>query len=209
MAVDAGTARGEADGARSGEGAGTESLRVLYQETCRQHNAITDFRAKLLALLPLASGAGVLLLLGRAADTRFLGAIGLYGLAVTFGLFLYELRGIQRCITLRDQAAGLEQELGVPAGLGQFRDRPRAALGGFVGVEGASWVVYLAILAGWAYVAGLGLGWWRWIPAVYLVLLYLTALAVKWLLPWWRADGYAAARAAWDASWRGRGPDGR
>jgi hypothetical protein len=209
VAVDAGTARGEADGARSGEGAGTESLRVLYQETCRQHNAITDFRAKLLALLPLASGAGVLLLLGRAADTRFLGAIGLYGLAVTFGLFLYELRGIQRCITLRDQAAGLEQELGVPAGLGQFRDRPRAALGGFVGVEGASWVVYLAILAGWAYVAGLGLGWWRWIPAVYLVLLYLTALAVKWLLPWWRADGYAAARAAWDASWRGRGPDGR
>jgi len=207
--VDAGTARGEADGARSGEGAGTESLRVLYQETCRQHNAITDFRAKLLALLPLASGAGVLLLLGRAADTRFLGAIGLYGLAVTFGLFLYELRGIQRCITLRDQAAGLEQELGVPAGLGQFRDRPRAALGGFVGVEGASWVVYLAILAGWAYVAGLGLGWWRWIPAVYLVLLYLAALAVKWLLPWWRADGYAAARAAWDASWRGRGPDGR
>jgi hypothetical protein len=207
--VDAGTARGEGDGARSGEGAGTESLRVLYQETCRQHNAITDFRAKLLALLPLASGAGVLLLLGRAADTRFLGAIGLYGLAVTFGLFLYELRGIQRCITLRDQAAGLEQELGVPAGLGQFRDRPRAALGGFVGVEGASWVVYLAILAGWAYVAGLGLGWWRWIPAVYLVLLYLAALAVKWLLPWWRADGYAAARAAWDASWRGRGPDGR
>jgi len=207
--VDAGTARGEADGARSGEGAGTESLRVLYQETCRQHNAITDFRAKLLALLPLASGAGVLLLLGRAADTRFLGAIGLYGLAVTVGLFLYELRGIQRCITLRDQAAGLEQELGVPAGLGQFRDRPRAALGGFVGVEGASWVVYLAILAGWAYVAGLGLGWWRWIPAVYLVLLYLAALAVKWLLPWWRADGYAAARAAWDASWRGRGPDGR
>lgn len=204
MAVDAGTARGDADGVRSDEGAGVESLRLLYQETCRQHQGITDFRAKLLALLPLASGAGVLLLLGRDADTRFLGAIGLYGLAVTAGLFLYELRGIQRCITLRDQAAALEQALGVPAGLGQFRDRPRAALGGFVGAEGASWVIYLAILAGWAYVAGLGLGWWHWIPAVYLVLLYLVALGVKWLLPWWRADGYASARAAWERTWRGQ-----
>ena len=89
MAVDAGTARGDADGVRSDEGAGVESLRLLYQETCRQHQGITDFRAKLLALLPLAAGAGVLLLLGRDADTRFLGAIGLYGLAVTAGLFLY------------------------------------------------------------------------------------------------------------------------
>ncbi len=204
MAVDAGTARGDADGVRSDEGAGVESLRLLYQETCRQHQGITDFRAKLLALLPLASGAGVLLLLGRDADTRFLGAIGLYGLAVTAGLFLYELRAIQRCITLRDQAAALEQALGVPAGLGQFRDRPRAALGGFVGAEGASWVIYLAILAGWAYVAGLGLDWWHWIPAVYLVLLYLVALGVKWLLPWWRADGYASARATWERTWRGQ-----
>jgi hypothetical protein len=206
VAVDAGTARGDADGARPGEGAGAESLRLSYQETCRQHVAITDFRARLLVLLALATGAGILFLLGRSADTRYFGAIGLYGLAVTAGLFLYELRAIQRCATLREQASALEQALGVPAGQGQFRDRPRAALRGFVGAEGASWVVYLAILAGWAYVAGLGLGWWRWIPAVYLVLLYLAALAVKWVLPWWRADGYAAAKASWERTWRGQRP---
>jgi hypothetical protein len=69
---------------------------------------------------------------------------------------MYELRGIQNCKALRMQAAALEEELRIPAGDGQFRDRPEAALGGFVGAEGASWVVYLAILAGWAYVAGLG-----------------------------------------------------
>jgi hypothetical protein len=183
------------------------TLQLLYQETCRQHTAIADFRAKLLALLPLASGIGALVLLDGDADTRYFGAIGLYGMAVTAGLFIYELRGIQTCLTLRRQAASLETALGVPPGQGQFRDRPRAALGGFLGAEGASWVVYLAILAGWAYVAGLGLGWWRWIPAVYLVLLYLVVLAVKWLLPWWRGGGATAARAAWERTWRG-GPRG-
>jgi hypothetical protein len=184
------------------------TLQLLYQETCRQHTAIADFRAKLLALLPLASGIGALVLLKGDANTRYFGAIGLYGMAITAGLFIYELRGIQTCITLRRQAAALETALGVPAGQGQFRDRPRAALGGFVGAEGASWVVYLAILAAWAYVAGLGLGWWRWIPAVYLVLLYLAVLAVKWLLPWWRGGGAAAARAAWDRTWRGESRGG-
>ena len=183
------------------------TLQLLYQEMCRQHTAITDFRAKLLALLPLASGIGALVLLEGDANTRYFGPVGLYGMAITAGLFIYELRGIQTCITLRRQAAALETALGVPAGQGQFRDRPRAALGGFVGAEGASWVVYLAILASWVYVAGLGFDWWHWIPAVYLVLLYLAVLAVKWLLPWWRGGGADAARAAWDRTWRGESPD--
>lgn len=167
--------------------AGPESLRLLYQETCKSHATITEFRAKLLALLPLASGTGALLLLTGEVNTRYFGPIGLYGLAITFGLFLYELRGIQNCIALREQAAALEQELHIPAGDGQFRDRPQAALGGLVGAEGASWVVYLAILVGWAYVAGLGFGWWRRVPAGWLVLAYAAALAAKWLLPLGRA----------------------
>jgi hypothetical protein len=164
-----------------------ESLRLLYQETCKSHATITDFRAKLLALLPLASGTGALLLLTSDTNTRYFGPIGLYGLAITFGLFMYELRGIQNCKALRRQAAALEEELRIPAGDGQFRDRPEAALGGFVGAEGASWVVYLAILAGWAYVAGLGWGWWRQVPAGWLVLAYAAVLTAKWLLPAGRA----------------------
>lgn len=160
-----------------------ESVRLLYQEICKSHATITDFRAKLLALLPLASGTGALLLLTGEVNTRYFGPIGLYGLAITFGLFMYELHGIQTCIALRDHAAALEKALHIPAGHGQFRDRPRAALGGFVGAEGASWTVYLAILAGWAYVAGQGFGWWSRVPAAWLLLAYVAALATKWLLP--------------------------
>ena len=128
-------------------------------------------------LLPLASGTGALLLLTGDANTRYFGPIGLYGLAITLGLFLCELRGIQSCIALRKQAAALEEKQDIPAGHGQFRNRPQAALGGFVGAEGASWVVYLAILGGWAYVAGLGFDWWRRIPVAWLVLAY----ALHWL----------------------------
>jgi hypothetical protein len=98
-------------------------------------------------------------------------------------LFIYELRGIQTCIGLRDHAAALEEALRIPTGHGQFRNRPRAALGGFIGAEGASWTIYLAILVGWAYIAGLGFGWWRRVPAGWLALAYAVALAAKWLLP--------------------------
>lgn len=40
-----------------------ENLRLAYQQVCSSHNAIADFRAKLLGFLPLASGAGIFLLL--------------------------------------------------------------------------------------------------------------------------------------------------
>lgn len=82
-----------------------ETLHLAYTEVCKTHQGIADFRAKLLALLPLASGAGIFVILGSgtpkpgAAD---LAAIGLFGFAVTFGLFMYELRGIQHCHALRD-----------------------------------------------------------------------------------------------------------
>ena len=48
-------------------------LLAEYQEVCKSHSGITDFRAKLLALLPIASGAGVGLLVtqgqGEASGT--------------------------------------------------------------------------------------------------------------------------------------------
>jgi hypothetical protein len=84
-----------------------EVLRDQYGEICKSHAGITDFRAKLLSLLPIASGAG-LILVGKNMDRPLLTPIGLYGVAVTLGLFWYELRGIQTCKGLREQATQLE-----------------------------------------------------------------------------------------------------
>src|SRR5215216_2596040 len=92
-----------------------EDLRIVYSEVCRSYHAIADFRAKLLALLPIASGAGGLLILGQKEKlNEYLGPIGVFGAAVTLGLSVDELRGIQRCKALIKAGKALETKMGVP-----------------------------------------------------------------------------------------------
>ena len=104
-----------------------EILLTEYQEVCRSHAGITDFRAKLLAILPIASGAGVGLLVAQengdlsSREAALLVALGIFGAVVTAGLLLYELRQIDVCKQLRDRAAVIENELGIEAG--QFGGR--------------------------------------------------------------------------------------
>jgi hypothetical protein len=107
-----------------------EDLRMAYQEVCRSHTAITDFRAKLLALLPVATGVGVGALVsssnGRLAgiEPGVLIAVGVFGALVTFGLFLYEARQIDICKQLRNHGSWLENELNIgPGQFGGRRDR--------------------------------------------------------------------------------------
>lgn len=173
--------------------ASTESevaLGLAYQELCASHAALTDFRAKLLALLPIASGAGIFLLLDQSQDVRALPAVGLFGFAVTLGLFIYELTGIETCVDLRDRGELLEGKLGIPPDMGQFQEAKRP-LRGPVSVEGASWVVYLSVLLGWAYLAGAADGWWeglRW-----LILLAVGGIVLVLKFPPLLAQGAQAA----------------
>jgi len=132
-----------------------EDLRIVYSEVCRSYHAIADFRAKLLALLPIASGAGGLLILGQKETLKeYLGPIGVFGAAVTLGLSVYELRGIQRCKALIKAGKALETKMGVPDG--QFGSRPKGHLGGLIGAETAGWIVYLTVLGAWCYLAIVG-----------------------------------------------------
>lgn len=108
-----------------------EQLLAYYEEVCRSHAAITDFRAKLLALLPIASGAGIGLLSTQAdgqADipALLLIAAGLFGAFVTVGLFFYEFHQMDDCQQLRNHGVWIERQLGMDAG--QFRSR-RTKLG--------------------------------------------------------------------------------
>jgi hypothetical protein len=104
-----------------------DSLRMEYQEVCRSHAAIKDFRAKLLALLLVATGVGVGALTissrGRLSDIEpgLLVALGVFGAIVTYGLFLYEVRQIDICKQLRNHGSWLEKELKIRAG--QFGGR--------------------------------------------------------------------------------------
>jgi hypothetical protein len=130
---------------------------ALYGEICRSHAAIADFRAKLLALLPIASGAGIFLLLKKDTVTgSALTAAGIFGFVVTLGLFFYELRGIEDCVMLRRRADNIERHWQVPERAGHFIDRDPGRLGGLISEIGAGWVIYVAVMAGWLYVAGFG-----------------------------------------------------
>ena len=84
-----------------------KDLRTAYGALCDRHQQIDDFRGKLLALLPIASGAAALLLLRNSAAVKnYLTPIGIYGCAVTAGLFLYELYGVSVCLQVITEAGG-------------------------------------------------------------------------------------------------------
>ena len=131
-------------------------LLAEYTEVCKTYHAISDFRGKLLALLPIVSGVGISLLISKnhSEGSSHLLAAGIFGLLVTLGLFFYELRGIQKCKSLIILGGKIESELKIK--LGQFRDRPRR-IAGFIGAETAGWVIYTAVLLAWLYVAWLGI----------------------------------------------------
>lgn len=132
------------------------SLLAEYSEVCKSYHAISEFRGKLLALIPIVSGTGISLLINKtdsAASTHLL-PVGVFGMLVTLGLFFYELRGIQRCKYLISLGGEIESDLNLKKG--QFKDRPKRPFG-FVGAELAGWVIYTAVLLGWIYVAAIGL----------------------------------------------------
>lgn len=147
----------------------SDDIHVAYQEVCKSLNVIDDFRARLLALLPLSSGAGIFLLLvttpdgGRQNQPDYLGAIGVLGGLISFGLFIFELREIFVCRHLVRVGAELEKSMGFGEGDGQFRGRPRPSSGVRSGsrrwhgllpsVPMASCIVYLTVMAAWAYLA--------------------------------------------------------
>jgi hypothetical protein len=115
--------------APDGESLTKQQLLSYYGEVCRSHEKITDFRAKLLALLPIASGTGFGLILtqgdGRSGiPSLLLIALGAFGALVTVGLFFYEFHQMDDCQQLRNHGVRIERALGIRAGqFGSKRDK--------------------------------------------------------------------------------------
>jgi hypothetical protein len=130
-----------------------------YRQVCASYRAIDDFRAKLLALLPFASGVGAItLLVNEETVGPSLTPIALLAVGVTIGLSIYEGRGVHRCKCLKRVTSTLEQELRLNKETGQFLAdladlaEPKPFLG-FIREDVASVVVYLVVLLGWIYMA--------------------------------------------------------
>jgi hypothetical protein len=136
-----------------------DALKTIYDQVCATHNAIADFRAKLLALLPISSGTGIFLLLSDKVPPQAMShlvAVGIFGVLVTIGLYLYELRGIHRCNALIQCGRALENELLKDRSTGAFLSPRDPVLNGFVSLTWASLMVYPTVIGAWSYVACMG-----------------------------------------------------
>ncbi len=132
-------------------------LKDVYQQLCTSYHNIDDFRAKLLGFLPLATGGGIFFLLNanisEATLQKYAPPIGLFGYAVTLGLFAYEIYGIKKCGALIVAGKQMESQLGIE---GQFTSRPRGVLRD-INEPFAAGIIYPAVLAAWAFLVPLGL----------------------------------------------------
>jgi hypothetical protein len=127
------------------------TLRATYEQLCDSYRAIDDLRAKHLGFLPLVTGGGLILLIGRQEGfaREFFLPLGIFGLAVTAGLFSYEIFGMRRCHDLICLGKHLEGLLGHP---GQFAVRHRI-VGSVINEPFAAGIIYPATMAAWTYLA--------------------------------------------------------
>jgi hypothetical protein len=127
-----------------------DAFRFDYEQTTELMRTLTDIRFKLLAFVPTIAGAAVGFM-GSGQSAAELLAVGLLGLAATFGVLLYELRNSELYDSIIERAVDLEEKLGL--GLLTQRAQKRATLFGLVSArhERGVGLVYGAALAGWTY----------------------------------------------------------
>src|SRR5262245_32483665 len=168
---------------------------TAYQTLCTSYNAIDVFRGTLLGFLPLVTGGLFLLAAGKDESNIFSNPklsvpLGLFGLLVSLGLFIFEIYGIRRCTHLIVLGRHLERQLEVE---GQFLHRP-------IGVEGfipakfsrlvnepmASGVIYPAVGAAWLYLSLQSLN--PWLAAAASTLIFMSGFIVTLRYNKWLAD---------------------
>lgn len=131
------------------------------------YHKITDFRHKLLALLPLGSTVAIGILAGVANDAHdardgiaeligdYSWTIGVFGLVVTIGLYFFEWKQVDHCIAYIERGKELERQLRFGGG-GFFSLEKPERLGGLVGAEAAGVLIYGASAGAWSVVIVLG-----------------------------------------------------
>ena len=142
------------------------TIEQRYKEMCSDIRFTDDISLKLLGLIPLVSGAGILTVLfagsGRSrTDAAVLGSfVGIFGAIVTFAVYRWEVRNSQFCAYLNSQVARLESDLGIPPGQSHRLGRPSAPPVWFgwwhpkIGKTEAERILYVAVIASWLALPG-------------------------------------------------------
>jgi hypothetical protein len=133
-----------------GAGGDHSSMLAVYAQVGENYRQIDDLRLRLLALLPLATGTGLLVLLGGHSVSAAIDVpAGVFGMVATLSLYFYELHGVEKCAHYIYRGASLENDLVVP---GSFTNRPHQIFG-VVSELLPSALIYPASFAGWLFLA--------------------------------------------------------
>jgi hypothetical protein len=136
-----------------------DRLRLDYEQTTGQINALTDVRFKLLGIVPTVALAAVGIA-GAHPSTGGLIGVGVLGLVATVGILLYELRNTETLAAALYHARDLARllELRAPDGrqesdgvTGPPGRQHRLFRTLTVGQDEALGLVYGAALGGWSY----------------------------------------------------------
>ena len=99
---------------------GRDELLKIYDYICTNIRISDDISFKLLGLVPaISAGGSATLELLKFRGAMPGGAVSLIALSlavITFGLYIWERRNIQKCEWLIDRAAAIERKLGMPCG---------------------------------------------------------------------------------------------
>ncbi len=138
-----------------------DRLKMDYEQTARYFHATADVRFKLLALVPVVTGATIALL-GRIDDPGRVIPVEVLGLLATLEIVFYDQRNTQIYNAMQVRAKSLEVLLELPAinrqewryG-GAFLDRPPRSLYLFGRIlmwhDRGLALIYATALGGWTY----------------------------------------------------------
>lgn len=132
-------------------------------EICSNIRATDEISFKLLGLVPLVSGTGIVVLLDRSREPAWSPIavfVAAFGAVITYAIYRWELRNLQTCNWLIARAADLERDELLAAGLepdelrdakGQFynRDDPPTLFGRGMGKTQAVHLLYGTTIAAW------------------------------------------------------------
>ncbi len=128
----------------------------VYKTYLDQIKATDEISFKLLGLVPLFSGTGIFLLLTQTTmkidDTvipipqAVFWITGLFAALITFFIYRWELRNIQFCRTLREQAKRFEEKFYENRVLGVYQNLGDAPCGIGKGIA-EGWIYSLTMLA--------------------------------------------------------------
>jgi hypothetical protein len=127
-----------------------------YEQALQTYRMLADIRFKLLALVPLISGAAIAFLTTDPvhASSRIVLAGGVFGLLITLGITIYDQRNTQVMNVSRLRARELEKILPLPLG-GHFQQMPPKDLK-FLGCmrvwsDRGLALIYGTVLAAWVF----------------------------------------------------------